>query len=244
MQIIRGCWVEFPELYSRFLIVTYFIYSSAYVSISTSQFISPPFRVLVSLVLIFVLFFGIFVLFILFILLCLFSFVEGCVCVCVCGWLSVSVSSLSRSRFIAACIKDQVFSFNRNGVGGLGAYGEEAPGSLDLVLELLSAPWSALLSAPWSELLSSPSCQSEQLPSSQLQPICMAPAFLDSYHMRGSPSLLQVHLWNLAPGSQPWGQKAARQDGKYSGITTRFLTVTGPNFSWIKDVKVKREPNF
>ena len=157
-----------------------------------------------------------------------------CVCVCVCGWLSVS--SLSCSRFIAACIKDQVFLFNRNGVGGLGACGEEAPGSLDLVLELLSAPWS--------ELLSSPSCQSERLPSSQVRPIRMAPAFLDSYHLRWSPSLLQVHLWSLAPGSQPWGQKAARQDGKYSGITTRFLTLSGPNFSWIKDVKVKREPKF
>ena len=108
----------------------YFIHNGVCMSISISQFLSPPFRVLVPLVLIFVLCFGIFV---------LFSFVEGCVrvcmcvcvcvCVCVVGWLSVS--SLSCSRFIAACVKDQVFSFNRNGVGGLGACGEEAPGSLD-----------------------------------------------------------------------------------------------------------------
>ena len=132
MHIITGCWVDFPGLYSRFLIVIYFIYSSAYMSISISQFLSPPFRVLVSLVLIFVLCFGIFVLFIFFcwgMCACVYVYVCVCVCVCVCGWLSVS--SLSCSRFTAACIKDQVFSFNRNGVRGLGGCGEEAPGSLD-----------------------------------------------------------------------------------------------------------------
>ena len=235
MQIITGCWVEFPGLYSRFLIVIYFIYSSAYMSISISQFISPPFRVLVSLVLIFVLCFGIFVLFIFFCWgMCACVYVYVCVYMCVCGWLSVS--SLSCSRFIAACIKDQVFSFNRNGVGGPGGMWWRGTRQLRLFLESLSAPWS--------ELLSSPSCQSERLPSSQLQPIRTAPAFLDSCHLRWSPSLLKVHLWSLAPGSQPWGQKAARQDGKYSGITTRFLTPSGPNFSWIKDVKVKWEPKF
>ena len=31
-------WVEFPVLYGRFLLVTYFIYSNIYVSVSISQF--------------------------------------------------------------------------------------------------------------------------------------------------------------------------------------------------------------
>ena len=167
MQIITGCWVEFPGLYSRFLIVIYFIYSSAYMSISVSQFISPPFRVLVSLVLIFVLCFGIFVLFIFFcwgMCACVYVYV----CVCVCGWLSVS--SLSCSRFIAACIKDQVFSFNRNGVGGLGGMWWRGTRQLRLFLESLSAPWS--------ELLSSPSCQSERLPSPPAAAHTYRPSFL------------------------------------------------------------------
>ena len=76
-------------------------------SIPISQFIPLPFHVLVFLVLVFFLCFKIFVLFI-------FFCCRACVCahVCVCGWLCVS--SLSCGRFVAACIKDHVFSFNRN----------------------------------------------------------------------------------------------------------------------------------
>ena len=42
IQAITEYWVEFPVLYSRSLLVIYFIYSSVYVSIRISQFI-PPF---------------------------------------------------------------------------------------------------------------------------------------------------------------------------------------------------------
>ena len=156
-----------------------------------------------------------------------------CVCVCVVGslWAHSPVAGLllpaSKTRFSHSTEMES---------GGWGACGEEAPGSLDCF-------WSR------SQLLGL-SCfhlhpaRVNDYPPPQLQPIRIAPAFLDSCHLRWSPSLLKVHLWSLAPGSQPWGQKAARQDGKYSGITTRFLTLSGPNFSWIKDVKVKWEPKF
>ena len=36
-------WGEFPVLHSRFSLVIYFIYSSVYMSIPTSQFLPPPF---------------------------------------------------------------------------------------------------------------------------------------------------------------------------------------------------------
>ena len=38
---IAEYWVEFPVLYSRFLLVTYFICSNVYKSILISQFIPP-----------------------------------------------------------------------------------------------------------------------------------------------------------------------------------------------------------
>ena len=40
IQTIKEFSVEFPVLYSRFLLVTYFVYSSEYKSIF--QFLSPP----------------------------------------------------------------------------------------------------------------------------------------------------------------------------------------------------------
>ena len=40
---ITEYWVEFPVLYSRCLLVIYFIYSSGYISIPNSQFIPPQF---------------------------------------------------------------------------------------------------------------------------------------------------------------------------------------------------------
>ena len=45
MNIAKGftdCWVDFPVLYSRSLVVTYFIYSSVYMLMSSSSFILPP----------------------------------------------------------------------------------------------------------------------------------------------------------------------------------------------------------
>ena len=50
---ITEYWVEFPVLYSRPLLVIYFIYSSVYVSIPVSQFIppSPPWWPLICIVL-------------------------------------------------------------------------------------------------------------------------------------------------------------------------------------------------
>ena len=42
IHVITEYWVEFPVLYSRFLLVIYFIYSSVYVSIPLSQFIPFP----------------------------------------------------------------------------------------------------------------------------------------------------------------------------------------------------------
>ena len=40
-------WVEFPVLYNRSSLVTYFMYSSVYISIPFSQFIPPPILFLV-----------------------------------------------------------------------------------------------------------------------------------------------------------------------------------------------------
>ena len=42
IQVITEYWVEFPVLYSRSLLVVYFIYSSGYMSIPISQFIPVP----------------------------------------------------------------------------------------------------------------------------------------------------------------------------------------------------------
>ena len=42
IKVIIEYWVEFPVVYSRFILVTYFIYSSVYMSIPITQFI-PPF---------------------------------------------------------------------------------------------------------------------------------------------------------------------------------------------------------
>ena len=44
IEVITEYWVEFPMLYSRSLLVIYFIYSSVYILIPNSQFIptSPP----------------------------------------------------------------------------------------------------------------------------------------------------------------------------------------------------------
>ena len=42
IYVIAEYWVEFPVLYSRSLLVIYFIYSSVYMSIPISQFIPPP----------------------------------------------------------------------------------------------------------------------------------------------------------------------------------------------------------
>ena len=41
LQVIVEYWVEFLVLYSRFLLVIYFIYSSMYMSIPISQFVCP-----------------------------------------------------------------------------------------------------------------------------------------------------------------------------------------------------------
>ena len=41
IQVTTKCWVEFPELYSRFSFVIYFIRSSVCMSIPISQFIPP-----------------------------------------------------------------------------------------------------------------------------------------------------------------------------------------------------------
>ena len=41
LQVIAEYWVEFLVLYSRFLYVIYFIYSSMYMSIPISQFVCP-----------------------------------------------------------------------------------------------------------------------------------------------------------------------------------------------------------
>ena len=40
MKAITEYWVKFSVLYSRFLLVTYFIYSNMYMSVSVSQFLS------------------------------------------------------------------------------------------------------------------------------------------------------------------------------------------------------------
>ena len=42
IYVITEYWVEFPVLYSRSLLVIYFIYSSVYMSIPISRFIPPP----------------------------------------------------------------------------------------------------------------------------------------------------------------------------------------------------------
>ena len=42
IQVITEYWVEFPVLYSRSLLVIYFTYSSVYMSVPISKFISPP----------------------------------------------------------------------------------------------------------------------------------------------------------------------------------------------------------
>ena len=49
IQVITEYWVEFPVLYSRSLIVIYFIYGSVYMSIPISQFIPPPLSLLVTI---------------------------------------------------------------------------------------------------------------------------------------------------------------------------------------------------
>ena len=41
IKAITEYWIEFPVLYSRFLLVIYFIYRSPYMSIPISQFIPP-----------------------------------------------------------------------------------------------------------------------------------------------------------------------------------------------------------
>ena len=48
MLAITQYWVEFPVLYSRSLLVIYFIYSSVYMSVPVSQFIPPLFFCVVS----------------------------------------------------------------------------------------------------------------------------------------------------------------------------------------------------
>ena len=48
IQGITECWVEFPVLYNRSLIVIRFIYSNVYMSIPVSQFTPPPLSSLVT----------------------------------------------------------------------------------------------------------------------------------------------------------------------------------------------------
>ena len=86
IQVITEYWVEFPVLYSRSLLIIYFIYNSVYLLIPNSQFIPPSYvSPLVSI--------NLFSMSVSLFLFCFWVCLCECVCVCVCIWQIVGNST-------------------------------------------------------------------------------------------------------------------------------------------------------